>query len=76
MRSAHSPAGTSRPSPRGVPALAPTVYLPSSQSRFLPSDTRLAVVWLPIYVPYLFQRTHGVRATNRIAEHLGEELGF
>ena len=29
-----------------------------------------------LYVPYLFQRTHGVRATNRIAGHLGEELGF
>jgi hypothetical protein len=38
----------------GVPALAPTVYLPSSQSRFLPSDARLTFVWLPIYVPYLF----------------------
>ncbi|HEU5084107.1 MAG TPA: ArsA family ATPase [Acidimicrobiales bacterium] len=29
-----------------------------------------------LYVPYLFQRSHGVRATNRIAGHLGEELGF
>jgi anion-transporting ArsA/GET3 family ATPase len=29
-----------------------------------------------LYVPYLFQRTHGVRATLRVAEHLGEELGF
>jgi anion-transporting ArsA/GET3 family ATPase len=28
-----------------------------------------------LYVPYLFQRSHGVRATNRIAGHLGEELG-
>ncbi len=27
-----------------------------------------------LYVPYLFQRSHGVRATNRIAELLGEEL--
>jgi hypothetical protein len=38
----------------GVPALAPTVYLPSSPSRFLPSDARFTFVWLPIYVPYLF----------------------
>lgn len=29
-----------------------------------------------LYVPYLFQRTHGVRATNKIAGFLGEELGF
>ena len=29
-----------------------------------------------LYVPYLFQRSHGVRATNRIAGHLGEELGY
>lgn len=29
-----------------------------------------------LYVPYLFQRTHGVRATHRIAGHLGEELGY
>jgi anion-transporting ArsA/GET3 family ATPase len=29
-----------------------------------------------LYVPYLFQRSHGVRATRRIAAHLGEELGF
>ncbi len=36
----------------------------------LPGDTEL------LYVPYLFQRSHGVRATNRIAGHLGEELGF
>ncbi len=27
-----------------------------------------------IYLPYLFVRTHGVRATNRVAEHLAEEL--
>ena len=38
----------------GVPALAPTVYLPPSQSRYLPSDVRLTFVWLPVYVPYLF----------------------
>ncbi len=38
----------------GVPALAPTVYFPSSQSPYLPSDVRLTFVWLPIYVPYLF----------------------
>ncbi len=29
-----------------------------------------------LYVPYLFQRSHGVRATTRIAGHLGEELGY
>jgi anion-transporting ArsA/GET3 family ATPase len=32
---------------------------------------------LPVlYLPYLFNRSHGVRATARIAEFLGEELGF
>lgn len=29
-----------------------------------------------LYVPYLFQRTHGVRATRNVAEHLGAELGY
>ncbi len=29
-----------------------------------------------LYLPYLFHRSHGVRATARIAEALGEELGF
>jgi anion-transporting ArsA/GET3 family ATPase len=29
-----------------------------------------------LYLPYLFQRSHGVRATTMIAQHLGEELGF
>ncbi|HEY4378309.1 MAG TPA: ArsA family ATPase [Acidimicrobiales bacterium] len=29
-----------------------------------------------IYVPYLFARTHGLRATRQVAEHLSEELGF
>jgi anion-transporting ArsA/GET3 family ATPase len=29
-----------------------------------------------LYVPYLFQRSHGARATNQVADHLGEELGF
>jgi len=29
-----------------------------------------------VYVPELFQRTHGVRATNQIAEALGAELGY
>jgi hypothetical protein len=38
----------------GVPALSSTAYLPSSSSRFLPTDVRLTFVWLPIYVPYLF----------------------
>ena len=27
-----------------------------------------------IYVPYLFSRTHGARATRQVAELLGEEL--
>lgn len=32
---------------------------------------------LPImYLPFLFHRSHGVRATSRIAEALGEELGY
>lgn len=29
-----------------------------------------------LYVPYLFHRSHGARATHRIAGHLGEELGY
>lgn len=29
-----------------------------------------------LYVPYLFQRSHGVRATRQVAAHLAEELGF
>ena len=29
-----------------------------------------------LYVPELFQRTHGVRATRQIADSLGAELGF
>jgi len=29
-----------------------------------------------LYVPYLFQRSHGSRATHQVAAHLGEELGF
>ena len=36
----------------------------------------LVCLFILLYVPYLFQRSHGVRATNRIAGHLGEELGF
>ena len=28
-----------------------------------------------VYLPYLFHRSHGVRATGRIAEYLGEEIG-
>jgi anion-transporting ArsA/GET3 family ATPase len=36
----------------------------------LPTGTPL------LYVPYLFQRSHGVRATRQVAEHLAEELGF
>jgi anion-transporting ArsA/GET3 family ATPase len=29
-----------------------------------------------LYVPYLFARSHGARATSQVAAHLGEELGF
>ncbi len=29
-----------------------------------------------LYVPYLFQRSHGARATRQVAAHLGEELGY
>jgi membrane fusion protein (multidrug efflux system) len=36
----------------------------------LPDDLDL------LYVPYLFQRSHGVRATRMIAEFIGEELGY
>lgn len=36
----------------------------------LPAGTPL------LYVPFLFQRSHGVRATRQVAEHLAEELGF
>jgi len=36
----------------------------------LPAGTPL------LYVPYLFQRSHGARATRQVAEHLGEELGY
>ena len=36
----------------------------------LPAGTEL------LYVPELFQRSHGVRATHQIAEHLGAELGY
>jgi anion-transporting ArsA/GET3 family ATPase len=38
--------------------------------RELPDGTPL------LYVPYLFQRSHGARATRQVAAHLGEELGF
>ena len=32
---------------------------------------------LPVmYLPYLFNRSHGVRATGQLADALGEELGF
>ncbi|MFM7064772.1 MAG: anion-transporting ATPase, partial [Actinomycetes bacterium] len=32
---------------------------------------------LPVlYLPFLFTRSHGVRATSLIAAALGEELGF
>lgn len=36
----------------------------------LPSELPL------LYVPYLFTRTHGVRATHNIADALGAELGY
>ncbi len=29
-----------------------------------------------LYVPYLFQRSHGARATTQVAAHLSAELGF
>ncbi|HTO00123.1 MAG TPA: ArsA family ATPase [Microthrixaceae bacterium] len=29
-----------------------------------------------LYMPYLFHRSHGIRATARIAEELGAELGY
>jgi anion-transporting ArsA/GET3 family ATPase len=29
-----------------------------------------------LYVPYLFQRSHGARATRQVAEHLAAELGY
>jgi anion-transporting ArsA/GET3 family ATPase len=29
-----------------------------------------------LYVPYLFQRSHGARATRQVAEHLRDELGY
>ncbi len=29
-----------------------------------------------LYVPYLFTRTHGVRATRTVAEALAAELGY
>ena len=29
-----------------------------------------------LYVPYLFQRSHGARATRQVATHLAEELGY
>jgi anion-transporting ArsA/GET3 family ATPase len=38
--------------------------------RGLPTGTQL------LYLPELFQRSHGVRATRQIAEALGAELGF
>lgn len=38
----------------GVPAVAPTLYLPTFGSRFLPEELAVTLVWQPIYVPYLF----------------------
>ena len=31
---------------------------------------------LIVYVPYLFTRAHGLRATRSVAESLGAELGY
>ena len=36
----------------GVPAIAPTFYLPKWTN--LPSEMRLTLVWAPIYVPFFF----------------------
>ncbi|MGH7898395.1 MAG: hypothetical protein ACREQQ_10610 [Candidatus Binatia bacterium] len=38
----------------GVPALAPTAYLPRFASPWIPSDLRVTGVWQPIFVPYYF----------------------
>lgn len=46
-----------------------SVHLAHLRER-LPEGTPL------LYVPYLFQRSHGARATHQVAEHLAEELGF
>ncbi|MBI2963703.1 MAG: hypothetical protein HYY35_08105 [Deltaproteobacteria bacterium] len=37
----------------GVPAIAPTLYLPAAKP-WLPTEMRLTLVWEPIYVPYWF----------------------
>jgi hypothetical protein len=38
----------------GIPAIAPTLYMPDSHVAGLPTDLRLTFVWAPIYVPYYF----------------------
>jgi hypothetical protein len=38
----------------GIPALAPTFYLPRVESPWMPTDLRLTAVWEPIFVPYYF----------------------
>jgi len=38
----------------GVPAVAPTFYVPTRGVRGLPDDLRVTLVWAPLYVPYYF----------------------
>jgi hypothetical protein len=38
----------------GVPAIAPTFYLPAGGSAAPLTELRLGLVWAPIYVPYFF----------------------
>jgi len=38
----------------GIPAIAPTLYVPDPHVSGLPTDMRLTLVWAPIYVPYYF----------------------
>jgi len=38
----------------GIPAVAPTFYVPDPKTPYLPSEMRLTLVWAPIFVPYYF----------------------
>ena len=38
----------------GIPALAPTLFLPEIPSELAPTDLRLTAVWAPIVVPFHF----------------------
>jgi hypothetical protein len=38
----------------GVPAFAPTVYLPPIPSSWAPTDLRLTAVWVPVVIPFHF----------------------